>query len=158
MLPQGKEAYMTHGMEDYFEPALHITRSDGNPSTLLKYKRHETKACDGGTETVIYLADPVYADEVAMHFVAYAKEDVFKAWTEIFNREKSAITLEKYASSMLHMYAPKYYLTQYNGDWATGQPHAGALLRQEGDRHQAGSARRHVLPALLPAVARQQGH
>lgn len=119
MLPQGKEAYMTHGMEDYFEPALHITRSDGNPSTLLKYKRHETKACDGGTETVIYLADPVYADEVAMHFVAYAKEDVFKAWTEIFNREKSAITLEKYASSMLHMYAPKYYLTQYNGDWAT---------------------------------------
>lgn len=53
------------------------------------------------------------------HFVAYAKEDVFKAWTEIFNREKSAITLEKYASSMLHMYAPKYYLTQYNGDWAT---------------------------------------
>lgn len=119
MLPQGKEAYMTHGMEDYFEPALHITRSDGNPSTLLKYKRHETKTCDGGTETVIYLADPVYADEVAMHFVAYAKEDVFKAWTEIFNREKSAITLEKYASSMLHMYAPKYYLTQYNGDWAT---------------------------------------
>lgn len=119
MLPQGKEAYMTHGMEDYFEPALHITRSDGNPSTLLKYKRHETNACDGGTETVIYLADPVYADEVAMHFVAYAKEDVFKAWTEIFNREKSAITLEKYASSMLHMYAPKYYLTQYNGDWAT---------------------------------------
>lgn len=119
MLPQGKEAYMTHGMEDYFEPALHITRSDGNPSTLLKYKRHETKVCDGGTETVIYLADPVYADEVAMHFVAYAKEDVFKAWTEIFNREKSAITLEKYASSMLHMYAPKYYLTQYNGDWAT---------------------------------------
>lgn len=68
---------------------------------------------------MIYLADPVYADEVAMHFVAYAKEDVFKAWTEIFNREKSAITLEKYASSMLHMYAPKYYLTQYNGDWAT---------------------------------------
>ncbi len=119
MLPQGKEAYMTHGMEDYFEPALHITRSDGNPSTLLKYKKHETKVCDGGTETVIYLADPVYADEVAMHFVAYAKEDVFKAWTEIFNREKSAITLEKYASSMLHMYAPKYYLTQYNGDWAT---------------------------------------
>ena len=70
------------------------------------------------TETVIYLADPVYADEVAMHFVAYAKEDVFKAWTEIFNREKSAITLEKYASSMLHMYATEILtLTQYNGDW-----------------------------------------
>lgn len=31
MLPQGNEAYITHGMDDYFEPALHITRADGNP-------------------------------------------------------------------------------------------------------------------------------
>ena len=23
-LPQGTEAYLTHGMEDYFEPAIHI--------------------------------------------------------------------------------------------------------------------------------------
>lgn len=42
-LPLGKEAYMTHGMEDYFEPALHINHADGNTSTLLEYKRHETK-------------------------------------------------------------------------------------------------------------------
>lgn len=61
-------------MEDCFEPALQITRSDGNPSTLLEYKRFETKSFDGGTETVIYLADPVYSDEVAMHFVAYKKK------------------------------------------------------------------------------------
>lgn len=119
LLPLGNEAYITHGMEDCFEPALQITRSDGNPSTLLEYKRFETKSFDGGTETVIYLADPVYSDEVAMHFVAYKKENVFKAWTEIFNKEKSDITLEKYASSMLHMYSPKYYLTQYDGDWAS---------------------------------------
>ena len=35
-LPQGIEAYLTHGMEDYFEPALHINHADGNQSTLLK--------------------------------------------------------------------------------------------------------------------------
>ena len=34
-LPLGLEAYLTHGMEDYYEPALHINRADGNPSTLL---------------------------------------------------------------------------------------------------------------------------
>lgn len=117
-LPLGKEAYQAHGMEDYFEPAIHINRADANSSTLLEYRSHETKACPGGTETVIRLADPVYADEVALHFMAYADEDVFVAWSEVFNREKKAIELEKYASAMLHFYAPKYYLTQYDGDWA----------------------------------------
>ena len=29
-LPQGSEAYLTHGMEDYFEPAIHIVHNDGN--------------------------------------------------------------------------------------------------------------------------------
>ncbi len=118
-LPLGKEAYLTHGMEDYFEPALQITRADHNPSTVLNYKSHETKSCAGGTETVIYLADPVYRDEVALHFVAYAKENVFRTWTEIFNKENKAIKIERYASSLLHFHSPKYYLTQYDGDWAT---------------------------------------
>lgn len=127
-LPLGKEAYLTHGMEDYFEPALHINRTDNDNSTVLEYKSHETKACTGGTETVIYLADPVYRDEVALHFVAYTKENVFSTWTEIFNKEKSPIVLEKYASSLLHFYAPKYFLTQYDGDWATeAHPHTQQL-------------------------------
>ena len=117
-LPRGEEAYRTHGMEDYFEPALHINRADANASTLLLYRSHETTARGGAAETVIRLADPVYADEVALHFAAYAGQDVFVAWAEIFNRGKSAIELEKYASSMLNFYAPKYYLTQYDGDWA----------------------------------------
>ena len=62
-LPLGTEAYLTHGMEDYFEPALHINRADGNPSTLLEYKKHETVSHEGSTETVITLADPVYGDD-----------------------------------------------------------------------------------------------
>lgn len=118
-LPLGKEAYMTHGMEDYFEPALHINHSDGNTSTLLEYKRHETKTHDGYKETVIYLSDPVYASEVALHYAAFGKENVYKAWSEIKNGEKGNIVLEKYASCMLNFYQPKYFLTQYDGDWAS---------------------------------------
>ena len=34
-LPLGKEAYLTHGMEDYFEPAIRVLHNDGNPSLLL---------------------------------------------------------------------------------------------------------------------------
>ena len=36
-LPFGREAYLTHGMEDYFEPAIRVLHNDGNPSLLLKY-------------------------------------------------------------------------------------------------------------------------
>lgn len=118
-LPLGKEAYMTHGMEDYFEPALHINHADGNTSTLLEYKSHETKTHDGYKETVIYLSDSVYASEVALHYAAFGKENVYKAWSEIKNGEKGNIVLEKYASCMLNFYQPKYFLTQYDGDWAS---------------------------------------
>lgn len=117
-LPLGTEAYLTHGMEDYFEPALHINRADGNPSTLLEYKKHETVSHEGSTETVITLADPVYGDEVILHYEAFGPENVFKSWTEITNREKTPVELEKFASSMLHFDAPKYIVTQYSGDWA----------------------------------------
>ena len=118
-LPLGKEAYITHGMEDYFEPALHINHTDGNTSTLLEYKRHETITHDGCKETVIYLSDPVYSSEVALHYAAFGKENVYKAWSEIKNGEKGNIILEKYASCMLNFYQPKYFLTQYDGDWAS---------------------------------------
>ena len=118
-LPLGLEAYLTHGMEDYYEPALHINRADGNPSTLLTYKSHTVTPCKGGSETVITLADPIYADEVALHFVAFEKENVFKSWTEITNKENKPIELEKYASSLLSFHSPHYYLTQYNGNWAS---------------------------------------
>ena len=118
-LPKGKEAYLTHGMEDYFEPALHINRTaTPNSSTLLKYKGHEVFNRDGYKETVITLADPEYADEVKLHLAAFGPENVFKSWTEITNNEKHPVELEKYASSMLHLTAPKYVLTQYSGEWA----------------------------------------
>lgn len=119
-LADGKqEAYLTHGMEDYYEPALHINRpAVDNNATLLTYKAHTTKAGKGYTETIITLIDSVYNDEVKLHFAAYEKENVIKAWTEITNNEKKPIELEKYASSLIHFYAPAYYLTQYNGSWA----------------------------------------
>ena len=34
-LKQGREAYLTHGMEDYFEPAIRVLHNDGNPSLLF---------------------------------------------------------------------------------------------------------------------------
>ena len=118
-LPQGAEAYLTHGMEDYYEPALHVLHNDGNPSALLKYVSHEVNSLEEGvTETIIDLKDEQYPIEVKIHFVAYSKNNVIKEFTEILHHEKHPIILEKYASSMLHFAKERYYLTEFTGDWA----------------------------------------
>lgn len=114
------EAYITGSMEDQFEPAIKVTHTDGNPSLVLQYVSDtQTKATDGATETSIELKDPKYPVTVVLHYLAYDKEDVIKAWTEIKNAEKSAPTLTSYASNMLHFDADKYFLTQFHGDWAS---------------------------------------
>ncbi|MDR1103094.1 MAG: alpha-galactosidase [Tannerella sp.] len=118
-LPELGEAYLTHGMEDYFEPAVRMLHSDGNPSLLLKYVSHETNALQPDvTETVVRLQDDRYPVEVKLRFVAYAKVDVITACTEISHREKKPVTLYRYASSLLHFDRARYFLTEFTGDWA----------------------------------------
>ena len=63
-----------------------------------------------------------------LHYVAYAKENVIKAWSEISHNEKSPITLWRYSSTMLYFKSSKYYLTNYHSDWAKeGQPETTQL-------------------------------
>lgn len=118
-LPQGTEAYLTHGMEDYFEPAIHIRHNDNNSSLLLKYVDHSSNAIDNGVnETVITLKDDKYPVTVKLHYVAYGKENIIRTFTEISHEEKKPVILCKYASSMLHLNSSKYFLTEFSGDWA----------------------------------------
>lgn len=120
---RGHEVYAASGGEDYFEPAVAITHADGNMTTYLYYKGVETKAVDGGTETIITLKDDKYPDTVKLHYVAYDKENVIKTWTEISHNEKNPVTLWRYSSTMLYFDASKYFLTSYHSDWAKeGQP------------------------------------
>ncbi len=118
-LPGGIEAFLTHGMEDYFEPALHIQHADGNPSTELKYVSHETStASDGASQTVFTLRDDKYPVTVRLIFKAYADQDVIVAHSEIVNGEKRAVTLHNYASCLLSLSRSQYWLTEFSGDWA----------------------------------------
>ena len=88
-LPKGNEAYLTHGMEDYFEPAIEVHHNDANPSLLLKYVSHTSKNVQPGVdETVITLQDDKYPVTVKLHYVAYAKENIIKTFTEISHQEK----------------------------------------------------------------------
>ena len=118
-LPQGTEAYLTHGMEDYFEPAIHIRHNDNNSSLLLKYVDHSSNAIGNGvSETVITLKDDKYPVTVKLHYVAYGKENIIRTFTEISHEDKKPVILCKYASSMLHLNSSKYFLTEFSGDWA----------------------------------------
>lgn len=118
-LPQGTEAYLTHGMEDYFEPAIHIRHNDNNSSLLLKYVDHSSNAISNGVnETVITLKDDKYPVTVKLHYVAYGKENIIRAFSEISHEEKKPVILCEYASSMLHLNSSKYFLTEFSGDWA----------------------------------------
>ena len=113
------EAYIPNGMEDYFDPAIRVLHNDGNPSLLLKYISHEVNQLQPDvTETSILLQDDKYPFDVKLFFVAFAKEDIIKAHTEIVHREKKPVTIYNYASSMLHLNACNYFLTEFSGDWA----------------------------------------
>ena len=118
-LPLGKEAYITHGMEDYFGPAIRVLHNDGNPSLLLKYVSHNQKQIQSGvTETTVFLSDDKYPVKVKLIFTSFAKENIIKASTEISHQEKKPIILYNYASSLIHLSTDKYFLTEFAGDWA----------------------------------------
>ncbi len=119
LLPQGREAYLTHGLEDYYLPALRLTHNDGNPSLLLQYVSHESKVLgEGAVETTVRLKDPKYPVEVALVYTAYTDENVIKSRAEIVHGEKKPVTLYNYASSVLHLDAAGYWLTEFSGNWA----------------------------------------
>lgn len=117
-LKGGRETYLTAGMENQLEPAIRMVHNDGNPSLELLYVSHTIADSTNIRRTEITLKDPVYPVEVILHYTAYYKEDVIKAWTEIRHREKKPVLVTQYASSMLHFTANEYWLTQFHGDWA----------------------------------------
>ena len=115
---RGWEAYSGSGNEDFFEPAIAITHTDGNPSTWLYYVSSAQQPVPGGTQTDITLRDDRYPVEVTLHYVAYAEENVIKTWSEIRHEEKKPIRLSAYASAMLYFCRNSYYLTEFSSDWA----------------------------------------
>ena len=118
-LPLLNEAYLTHGMEDYFEPAIRVLHNDGNPSLLLKYVSHSTQQLrPGENETVIVLRDAVYPVEVKLHYIVYPKENIIKEYTEISHQEKKPVILNQFASAYLPIRRGDVWLSHLYGSWA----------------------------------------
>ena len=117
-LPLGKEAYLTHGLEDYFEPAIRLLHNDGNPSLLLKFISSSVQQEGNKCRTTFILRDDKYPVEVKLLYETYDRENIIKTWSEISHQEKKPVVLYNYASSLLHFNARQYWLTEFSGDWA----------------------------------------
>jgi alpha-galactosidase len=112
-------AYPTFGTDNLFEPAIRMTHNDGNPSLDLQFQSESSQKLDENVvETLIKLKDPMYPVYVTLHYKAFYKEDVMELWMEIQHQEKKEVTLYNFASSLMHLEAKSYWLTQFYSDWA----------------------------------------
>lgn len=118
LLPNQHEAYIPSGTDNLFEPAIKILHNDGNPSLELLVADEKVTADGNVVTTSILLKDSKYPVEVRLNFTAFQKENIIKTWTEIKHQEKKPVILSNFASSMIHLDADKYWLTQFHGDWA----------------------------------------
>ncbi|MDO9614886.1 MAG: alpha-galactosidase, partial [Bacteroidota bacterium] len=112
------EAYIPSGTDNLFEPAIKMLHNDGNPSLELLFSEEKSVHLGNVTTTTIILKDPVYPVTVKLIFVSYFEEDIVKTWTEIIHQEKNPVVMSNFASSMIHLNADRYWLTQFHGDWA----------------------------------------
>src|ERR1700730_628368 len=117
-LGNSREVYLTAGLDNQFEPAIRMVQADGNPSLELRFVSTKMETKENVSKTDIVLKDPVYPVQVILHYASYYNEDVIKCWSEISHQEKKPVLLTQYASSVIHVNADEYWLTQFYGDWA----------------------------------------
>lgn len=112
-------SYAPSGSRNLAEPAITVIHADGNTSLDLRYVSHKIeKVSDNISILSVVLKDPAYDFQVVQYFKAYIAEDVIEQWSVISHQEKKNVTLQKYASGIVHLTAGSYWLTQYHGDWA----------------------------------------
>lgn len=109
------EWYPCYGNGYIAEPSLQVTHADGNTSTDLQYKNHETIRKEESEETIIHLKDDNYPFFVDIHLICYAAYNMMEIWTEIRHAEQGDVVLFKYASASPLLKAKDYWLTQFNG-------------------------------------------
>lgn len=123
-------AYLAAGGQNYREPALRVTHSDGDLNTELAYLSHrQSQMADGNViETTITMQDKKLPLIVELEIKAYRKENVFTQHVRIKNSEKKVVVLHNFYSSYLPVRAKKYYLNSFYGAWAQEMFMEQALL------------------------------
>ena len=124
-------AYSAAGTNTMFEPAIAAVHTDGDNSLDLLYQESSfNKNADGSELTTILLKDPQYNFFVKLFYKTWPLQDVIEQWSEITNKEKGKILLNKFASANLYFYNKSYMLTSYNGGWGREMQPVETELKQ----------------------------
>ena len=109
------EEYAGAGGKRFYEPALKITRQDGDRDLVLRYKTHKIST-DQLDVTLTDINDPVTA---ILHYRVYADTGIISRWTTIENGTKEPLTVESAQSATWYVpHGDGYRLSYLSGRWA----------------------------------------
>jgi len=109
------EEYPGWGGPRYYEPALKITRADGDRDLVLKYQSHKLS----GNDLDIVLKDIRDAVEVTLHYRVYPDYGVIRRSATIRNGTQAPLNVESAQAGTWYLPAGDgYQLTYLSGRWA----------------------------------------
>ena len=109
------EEYPGWGGPRYYEPALKITRADGDRDLVLHYDSYQIR----GDELDITLKDIRDDIEATLHYRAYPDTGIISRWSTILNKTNQKITIESAQSAAWYMpCGDGYRLSYLSGRWA----------------------------------------
>ncbi len=108
------EEYPGWGGPRYYEPALKLTRADGNRDLVLHYQSHKIT----GDNLDITLKDIGYDIQVTLHYHVFT-EGILRRSSTIRNGTQQALTIESAQSATWNLpEGTGYRLTYLSGRWA----------------------------------------
>jgi alpha-galactosidase len=109
------EEYPGWGGPLYEEPALKLTREDGDRDLVLRYKSHRIQQDDLEIE-LQDIRDPI---EVTLHYHVYPKYGIVRRNATIRNGTRQTLTIESAQSAAWYLpHGAGYQLTYLSGRWA----------------------------------------
>ncbi|HSU61413.1 MAG TPA: alpha-galactosidase [Bryobacteraceae bacterium] len=109
------EEFPGWGGPRYYEPALKITRADGDRDLVLHYMRHRLQ----GNDLEITLKDIRDDIEATLHYRLYPEVGIISRWAVVRNGTKQKITVERAQSATWYMPpGDGYRLSYLSGRWA----------------------------------------
>jgi alpha-galactosidase len=109
------EEFPGWGGPRYYEPALKITRADGDRDLVLHYENHRIQ----GDDLEITLKDIRDDIETTLHYRLYPDTGIISRWAVVRNGTKQKITIESAQSATWYMPpGDGYRLSYLSGRWA----------------------------------------
>jgi alpha-galactosidase len=109
------EEYPGWGGPRFFEPALKITRANGDRDLVLRY-RDQHLASDQLDIRLRDIRDPI---DVVLHYRVFPQTGIIARWSTIENHTNQIITLESAQSAAWNLpHGTGFHLTYLTGRWA----------------------------------------